>query len=402
MFKKIYSKFNRVTTNQLYFAELDGIRFLGLIMVLFCHTHGFFNGKVPYKFADDPKSHDFINQLILNGHVALPMFFTLSGFILCVPFAHYYLNHGKKIGIKEYFLRRLIRLEPPYVVVMVALFILELVMRMHTFSFLFPSLIASLLYVHNIALHHTPYITVVAWSLEVEIQYYILAPLLFRILALPAVARRSIILAATIGFIFVQNIYPVHTVSIYQYAQYFLMGILLADFYVSGVGDETFKKTWIIPAAIVAWGIISYLPKYTVDKNHADIYASLALPFVISFFLYAIMKNDRIKKVFCYKFVPTIGGMCYSIYLLHYPIISLLGRFLLKVKITDYYLPNLFFQLIVTFIIIIPISAVFYYYVEKPFMSRKWLDKLMKKDKHLATANMQSELPAEPTPTEKT
>jgi peptidoglycan/LPS O-acetylase OafA/YrhL len=387
MLKKIYSKFHRVTNNQLYFAELDGIRFLGLIMVIFCHTHGFFTKKFPYKFADDPHNYDFVNQLILNGHIALPMFFMLSGFILCVPFAHQYINGGKKIGVKEYFIRRFIRLEPPYIAILVILFMVELVTHMHTLSFLFPSFVASLFYVHNIALHHTPYITVVAWSLEVEIQYYIMAPILFKVLILPKVTRRLIIIAATIAVIFIQCNTIVYTVSIYQYAQYFMMGILMADFYVTDFAGKTFQQLWVIPVSIACWVGISYLPKYTVDKNYADIYASLTLPLIIAFFLYSIMKNDRIKKVFCWKFVPTVGAMCYSIYLLHYPIISFLGKYLMRIKITDYYLPNLFFQLVVTFVAIIPVCAVFYYYLEKPFMSRKWLDKIMKKDKHLAPIN---------------
>ena len=83
--------------------------------------------------------------------------------------------------------------------------------------------------------------------------------------------------------------------------------------------------------------------------------------------------------------------MCYSIYLLHYTIISALGRYTLQIHLTDYYLPNLMLQTMLLGIPVLVISSVFYLYVERPFMSKKWVDKLMKKDKHTETTNMQSE-----------
>src|ERR1700748_477814 len=63
-------------------------------------------------------------------------------------------------------------------------------------------------------------------------------------------------------------------------------------------------------------------------------------------FYYIILKNNAVKKVFSYKFIPIIGGMCYSIYLLHYAIISFLGRHTIHFHVTDYYLPHLLLQII--------------------------------------------------------
>ncbi len=79
--------------------------------------------------------------------------------------------------------------------------------------------------------------------------------------------------------------------------------------------------------------------------------------------------------------------MCYSIYLLHYTIISFLGRFTIGIHLTGYYLPNLLLQVILIGIPILLISSVFYLYIERPFMSKKWMDKLMKKDKKVEEIN---------------
>ena len=38
----IYNKLRRITSNQLYFPEIDGIRFLAIILVILFHAHGYF------------------------------------------------------------------------------------------------------------------------------------------------------------------------------------------------------------------------------------------------------------------------------------------------------------------------------------------------------------------------
>ncbi len=129
-------------------------------------------------------------------------------------------------------------------------------------------------------------------------------------------------------------------------------------------------------------GAIVYLP----IKMHKDaggeslILASrLAFPLCIGLFYYIVMKNDVVKKIFSYKFIPIIGGMCYSIYLLHYTIISGFGRVTIGWKVTDSYLVNLAMQMVVLMIPVLLMSALFYYLVERPFMAGKWTDMLMGK-----------------------
>ena len=46
------------------------------------------------------------------------LFFIISGFILGLPFAKQYLAGGKQVRLGAYFLRRLTRLEPPYILIL--------------------------------------------------------------------------------------------------------------------------------------------------------------------------------------------------------------------------------------------------------------------------------------------
>jgi peptidoglycan/LPS O-acetylase OafA/YrhL len=392
MFHNLYNKFRRITTNQLYFPEIDGIRFLAIVLVILFHTHGYFAGKTNIKFADDAGSYHLLNSFLSNGDRGVALFFVLSGFILCLPFAHQYINHGKKVVLKKYYLRRVTRLEPPYFLAMTAILIIQLVAHVRPASVLLPSWLASLAYSHDLIYHRGPFLTVVAWSLEVEIQFYLLAPLLFRILKLPKFTRRGMLIVATMILIFLQRVYVPSFVNIYGFAQYFFAGIFLADLYVSDSASQFFNSKWIAPASLALLIVIIYFPITDQFLTPTSVYfVQLGFPALLVVFYYAILKNDVLKKIFSYKFVPIIGGMCYSIYLLHYTIISVLGRFTVQVHFTNYYIPNLVLQIILLGTPILIISSIFYLYIERPFMSNKWVDKFIKKDKHKETANMQSE-----------
>ncbi len=381
MLNYLSAKFRRITTSQLYLAEIDGIRFLSLSLVTLFHIRGYFLEKTTIHFADDPASYHWLNRFLTNADRSVPLFFAISGFILCTPFANYYINNGKKIGLKQYFLRRLTRLEPPYFIVMICIFLAQIAMGTTNFHTLFPSLLASLIYSHNLIYHHTPLVTVVAWTLEVEIQFYLIAPFVFRIMALPRNLRRGIVTGLIITVVMLQHFYPPSFLSIYGFAQFFLIGILLADFYVCGFATRVFANSWFAPLALLILLTMFLMPRWEDYPRIEQIYLPLAFPFMIGLLYYIILRNERVKKVFSYKFIPIIGGMCYTIYLVHYTVISMLGRVMVKIHLTNYYIPNLLLQFVLLIVPILLISSVFYLYVERPFMSKKWIDKLMKKDK---------------------
>ncbi len=390
MLNYLAGKFRRITTNQLYLPEIDGIRFLAIVLVVLFHTHGYFVAKTTLKFADDISAYHLLNTFLENGGRGVELFFVLSGFILCLPFAHQYINNGKKVRLGKYYLRRVTRLEPPYIIAMTAILLIHLATNLTPASVIIPSWGASLIYAHNIIYHHTPLLTVVAWSLEIEIQFYLLAPLLFSLLALRKTTRRTILFAATLLLLISHKYYTPPFPNIYNFAQYFFIGILLADFYVSDTAASFFNKKWMaLPAAVLLIAIM-YWPVREPGAAAGDLFpARLAFPFLLGLFYYMIMKNEVIKKVFSYKFIPVIGGMCYSIYLLHYTIISVLGRFTMGFHLTEYYIPNLLLQFFLIGAPVLIISSVYYYFIERPFMSSKWLDMLIKKDKKEETTNFQ-------------
>ena len=79
--------------------------------------------------------------------------------------------------------------------------------------------------------------------------------------------------------------------------------------------------------------------------------------------------------------MAVIGGMCYSIYLLHYPLIALIMTFTKRIIWTDSFTINYMIQFALIVPLLLFVSAVFFYYVEKPCMKRDWHLNLAKKVK---------------------
>ena len=100
--------FRRVTTQNRFIPQIDGLRFVAISSVVLFHLYASLNhGGAVQNPAFDPAN---VGVLSKRG---VELFFVISGFILGVPFASSYLRGAPKINLKQYFLRRLTRLEPP-------------------------------------------------------------------------------------------------------------------------------------------------------------------------------------------------------------------------------------------------------------------------------------------------
>ena len=226
--RQLINRFTRVTSTGFFLPEIDGLRFLAISWVFTYHLNDYL-----IKTHHDNGTKIF-QRVFGNGHLGVELFFVISGFVLSLPFARYYLKQGKKVYLKQYFIRRLSRLEPPYFLIMIFLFFFQASTHFYTARELTPHLIASLLYAHNIIYPGTlPVINSVAWSLEIEIQFYIMVPLLAYIFILQKNIRRILLVSIMIVMPVIQYFYKSDTLFFYQYIQYFSTGFLLADIYVN-------------------------------------------------------------------------------------------------------------------------------------------------------------------------
>lgn len=370
--------FKRIISSGNFIPEIDGLRFIAIFSVLLYHVHGFLSEK-DHKIYQSDIDVSFITRLIKNGDFGVPLFFVISGFILAKPFAESIVFRKPKIDLKKYFLRRVTRLEPPYFISMIVLFFISaFILKKYELSVMIESLLASLTYTHNFFYGRDtlPLINAVAWSLEIEIQFYLLAPILTLVFYIKnAKFRRTLLILSIISFIILKNSIQPPFRSLYDYLHYFLVGFLLVDFYINK--ERLFKKNLVLV-------IFFFTGLYTIwlfdVKNIVDTSMRIfwdIIQITIVFYLYHFILQNKINSFFSNKFITSIGGMCYTIYLIHYPIISFFGNPLVNnIYFSDNLFVNRFLYGTILIFLVLFFSSIFFLLVERPCMDKYWPQKL--------------------------
>jgi len=264
------------------------------------------------------------------------------------------------------------RLEPPYLLALLLLTAAWAYQRGIPAGFM-AHLGASAVYLHNLAYHSMSWVDPVAWSLEIEIQFYLLAPLFAQTLRIrPAAARRGL-LAAVIGVCGVlQTRYlwdsTVAVMTIAFYVQYFLGGLLLADVYTVEIQRIPSSWWWDL-VAVSGWASV-----FLVERESRAMHVLLAFLFPV--LCLAAVRSKGLRSFFANQWIAALGGMCYSIYLLHQQLISALFKQTRRLMIFHDSLADFLAQIVVTLIPAIALCSLYYLLVEQPCMDPAWPSKL--------------------------
>lgn len=366
---KLLPRLSRRTTSGQFIPEIDGLRFASISLVVLFHLSGYTIGKsAPLQFPSLTDS--LLARVAATGHYGVQLFFIISGFVLALPFARHHLNEGAAPRIRAYYLRRLTRLEPPYIVAMLLVFVVATTFFGASARFLWPHLLASLVYLHNLVYGAPSAVNVVAWSLEVEVQFYLLAPLMARVYAIPRTLDRRIVIVAGIAAAILMQRYAVAanprlSLTLLNYLQFFLLGFLIADFYLS---------EWRAPSANQrAWdavGVLSWIAMVVVWVKVPRSFVLFPLLALIVFC--ATFRGHWLRAAFRNRWVATIGGMCYTIYLLHYPLISAIGRRTVRIAANDGFAVHVLVQAAIVLPLLLLVSILFFVTIERPCMQKDW------------------------------
>ncbi len=364
--------FRRITTSGKYLAEVDGLRFVAILSVLVFHIY-----MMDIIHAGDPGlPHNpavaLLMRLIGNGKSGVPLFFAISGFILGLPFAKAYLVGGEPIRLKAYLLRRVTRLEPPYIASLLIRTVPVMLYLHMTFRAILPHLLASMVYLHMIVFQAEPLVQKVAWSLEIEIQFYLLVPLLAPLLYhRSAVLRRTLFLLLLPGLGVIQSFFPpnafILTHSILGWAQFFLAGMFLADLYLMDFKRVPASWLWDIS------GVLLWILFFWMDDPALHIWGPLVL--VAQFF--GAFKGSLLRRFYQAAPISILGGMCYSLYLTHSLVLQGLAWAFYRFAGKAHFYAHLLASEILFLPFLFFFGAVYFVLLERPCMDKRWPQKLM-------------------------
>lgn len=367
----LLERFSRRTRSTRFIPEVDGLRFVAIFLVFVFHLHGYLS-----HYGIPENGTDWVPMWITNGRNGVEIFFLISGFVLALPFASALLKGTPWVPYSQYLLRRITRLEPPYIIVMVGLAILLVLTKGRPVEDVLPHLAAALGYLHNAVYLEGTDINGVAWSLEVEVQFYLIAPLLaFVFFRIGHSLRRRLLLLGAATFFAAANHFWFRTIpfvkdSVAAYMHFFLLGFLLVDLYLSEWKQDTRRSFRWDVAWLLSWVALTWA------WGTSPAAVAGVLP-VAAFVIFAgALRGHLVRNVLSNRWITTIGGMCYSIYLLHYAVISAVTPLALRLTGRSYTPMLLITQTILVGLIVLIISGIFFLAIERPCMDPTWPDKL--------------------------
>ena len=366
---RLLAHLSRQTSSGRFIPEMDGLRFVAIGLVFLFHLNGYLIVKSGsyYSFSQA----DWLEQVAVVGFRGVELFFVISGFILGLPFAGHYLTGGRKVSLRKYYLRRLTRLEPPYVVSILVLFALALGLQGQHFVDQYRHVAASLFYQHDLIYGA---IRGVSWSLEIEVQFYLLVPVLTMLFAIPNVwLRRGIMVGMILAVLAVQPLilpgHPRLALSILAYLQFFLIGFLLADIFLVDWNQSPSRSPYWDAIAMLGWPLLFVV-------LHSSRWGHWLFPFLIFVLYCAAFRGIIFNRLFINPWITAIGGMCYSIYLIHYEVISAVGRFTRDWTAGTSYWLHLSAQFLLVGGAVLVVCAAFFLLIEKPCMRPDWPQRL--------------------------
>lgn len=361
-------------------SVLDGLRFLLALWVVCGHFYIIIGGT---NFFNIP----FVTSLLQQPIIAVNGFMIITGFLMTY---HYILREEREpfleasTGVK-FILRRFFRLYPIYFLAIIAAFFLVenmYLLRKEILEFFTgssvtvfgneskletPTLVgmfSHLLFIHGLIPHEDSTILSVAWSLSLEMQFYVIFPIIFSVLfRKQASLRFSVITVISV---------VVSVLSLNYLKSYFDMPAALF-----------FRMPVFILGMMVAAAALKKLRWRFVALNGCIILAMEdRLTVILSIGLIFLMFYENLKLVLprsIYSIISLIGGLLsnkvskfgadisYSLYLMHMLIMPFIIKFFIDLNYSKLLTAGLSFVSLL--VITITLSYVLYLYIEKPFIA---------------------------------
>lgn len=355
--------------------ELDTIRGIAVLLVLFFHGFGF-----RYGLSGLSRFPKIFVAATLPGWTGVNLFFVLSGFLITgilldsKPKADYY---------RRFYVRRALRILPLYYAVLVLLAVLTRtgwVNRQASWAFLG----LSFLYLSNVTgLFGVPMQYGVLWSLAVEEHFYLLWPAAVRSLSRQRVALTAAVLCVLCpclrAFYFIRR-YDTGTGYTWLVADGLATGALLAT--LARGPWATRVRMWSITAILFSASLVMFVGGYPFGIFRASRFfgfslreTALNLFFAGTVALTLLIGTSRWKWVVNRPALQFFGDISYGVYLIHMLIFDLEDHFI------GHWFPSLsspagrFGAMVLAFsvaaAVTIAVATLSRWYFEEPFLRMK-------------------------------
>lgn len=341
------------------YLYIDSLRGIAILMVVLYHC-----GQSGSALVHMPV---FLAAIIDNGHLGVQLFFLVSAYTLML--SHYSRKDESK-ATRNFFIRRFFRIAPLYYLAIGYYFIQNFL----GFSYFFTGetlqqvsraeILANLFFINDIRPLWINHLVPGGWSVTVEFSFYLLLPLLFKLIKdintsiifllcsvlLATILRLNHVLGHTIlndnNFLywFFPNQLPIFAIGIFAFF--------------ATRGNYHLKNSTVLCIAATA---LCYC------------YLNLSVHFIFSmaFCLLLIVLSRQTIKLLVNKFTASVGKISFSLYLTHFAVLYWLQGFhktdLVFVSGSGSAIVNFSLRFCVVFVLSTVLSFITYHLVEVPF-----------------------------------
>lgn len=331
-----------------YRPEIDGLRAVAVIPVIFFHAgYALFSG----------------------GFIGVDIFFVISGYVITQSFLNIFKKEKNFIHTtKIFFKKRIARIVPAIVVLSFVSVVVfkQIFIEKHYISFLqsvfFSNFFLSNFFFWNesgyFGLENLFKPLLHTWSLSVEIQVYLLVPLLLffllrnKYLLFYSASMLIIFLSVFLGEVFINRPF-VYFFPFFRFHE-FLLGIF-SFYYLNSISNKklNYKFSYLGVILIIISSV--YLNE---TKNFPGINSLLPIVGI----LMIIISEDKKNILLCNNITQYLGNISYSLYLYHWPVIVAFKYITLKTFFN-------FYDVVSICLITLILSHLSYKYVELSFKS---------------------------------
>lgn len=378
--------FRRSTSNASFVPEIDGLRFFCIFLVMVFHLNTAMNKSVPeyreyWETQMVIKTMGDLSWWVARFDLGVKVFFAISGYILGMPFIRYYWFGGKPIDLKQYFVRRLTRLEPPFVISLFVLMLMQVVLMHKEILNSLQHFLAGIVYAHYPIYGQSSPINPVTWSLETEAQFYITLPILLALIFKfkHKIQQGIAFVVLLVGMLWAKDLIyenQWHSVlnSIFYYFTFFAIGTVYAAAHLS---NPTFFSSGKKSIGFDVIGILSIFMLFFFYKPQHLLSNTILFNVGVFGLFLSVFRGKAFNWFFTRPLVYLIGGMCYTIYLWHYALFTFIVRYTSQWSLHQGYWMDLLVQGIIVFPIVLGICGALYLLIEKPCMNKDWPQQLM-------------------------
>lgn len=329
--------------------QLTFTRFLAAISIVIFHY-----GHKSFLF-----NNKYVDFIFKQANIGVSYFFLLSGFVMIIAY-------HKKESIKpvQYLKNRFARIYPIYLFAIILVLLGQVLINNIEVTNLFLNLFLVQSWVPDKALTFNP----PGWSLSVELVFYVIFPFLYNHFYKKLNLKKIVICILLFWFVF-QVIYNLfintenhlfRNFLVYNplmHLNVFFIGNVSGLLFIKYFKDKRKNYNLLILSIIIC---ILLVLNFDFGLNYHNGLLSI---FFIPFILLLSINNSRLTKVLNKKVFIFLGEISYGIYILQFPVFSLVSAYSLKKYLNIYDETVLF---LIRLVILIILSSITYKFIEKP------------------------------------